>query len=169
MDLRTLTFWKTGAVDRRALISVVGWESGDTHCGLQFSIWVPLLPKCLSCKESVANAGTAGDVGLIPGSGRFPGGGNDNPLLCSCLENPMVRGVWQATIHGVAKSRTWLSKAPLLLIPLVLLLNKTRLQHWIYLSKEWFMHVYSFFFFFFSWAKVFLQNSVKLSSKAFRL
>ena len=110
MDLGTLTFWKTGAIDRRALISVVGWQSGDTHCGLQFSIWVSLLPRCLSGKESAANAGTVGDVGLIPGSGRFPEGGNDNLLLCSCLENAMVRESLQATIHGVAKSQTWLSK-----------------------------------------------------------
>ena len=43
---------------------------------------------------------------LIPGSGRSPGGGNGNPLQCSCLGNPMVRGIWQATVHGVAKSQT---------------------------------------------------------------
>ena len=46
----------------------------------------------------------AGDEGFIPGSGRFPGGGNGNPLQCSCLENPMNRGTWQATVHRVAKS-----------------------------------------------------------------
>ena len=46
----------------------------------------------------------AGDVGLIPGSGRSPGEGNGNPLLYSCLGNPMDRGAWQATVHGVAKS-----------------------------------------------------------------
>ena len=45
----------------------------------------------------------AGEVDLIPGSGRFPGGGNGHPLQCSCLENPMDRGTWQATVHGVAK------------------------------------------------------------------
>ena len=48
----------------------------------------------------------AGDAGLIPGSGRSPGGGNGNPLQYSCLENPMDRGAWGATVHGVAKSRT---------------------------------------------------------------
>ena len=48
----------------------------------------------------------AGDVVLIPGSGRFPRGGNDNPLQYSSLENPMDRGVWQATVLGVAKSQT---------------------------------------------------------------
>ena len=45
----------------------------------------------------------AGDVGSIPGSGRSPGEGNGNPLQYSCLENPMDRGAWQATVHGVAK------------------------------------------------------------------
>ena len=48
----------------------------------------------------------AGDVGLIPGSERSPGEGNDNPLQYSSLENPMDRGVWQATVLGVAKSQT---------------------------------------------------------------
>ena len=45
----------------------------------------------------------AGDTGLVPGSGRFPGGGNGNPLQYSCLGHPMGRGAWQATVHGVAK------------------------------------------------------------------
>ena len=43
------------------------------------------------------NAGDIRDLGLIPGSGRSPGGGHGNPLQYSCLENPMDRGVWQAT------------------------------------------------------------------------
>ena len=51
----------------------------------------------------------AGDVDTIPGSGRFPGGGNGKPLQYSCLGNPMDRGAWWATIHGVAKSRTGLT------------------------------------------------------------
>ena len=45
-----------------------------------------------------------GDAGLILGSGRPPGGENVNPLQYSCLENPMDRGAWQATVHGVAQS-----------------------------------------------------------------
>ena len=56
-----------------------------------------------------ANAGDTGDVGLIPGLGRSPGGGNDNPLQYSCLENPMDRGTWRAAVHGVAKRQTQLS------------------------------------------------------------
>ena len=51
----------------------------------------------------------AGGVGSIPRLGRFPGEGNGNPLQYSCLGNPMDRGAWQATVHGVAKSRTRLS------------------------------------------------------------
>ena len=53
-------------------------------------------------KNPPANAGDAGDVGLILGSGTFPGGGNGNPLQYSCLENPMDGGAWRATLHGVA-------------------------------------------------------------------
>ena len=45
----------------------------------------------------------AGDIGSIPGSGRSPGVGNGNPLLCSCLGNPMDREAWQAIVHEVAK------------------------------------------------------------------
>ena len=47
-------------------------------------------------------------MGFDPGSGRSPGGGHGNPLQYSCLENPMDRGPWRATVHGVAKSQTWL-------------------------------------------------------------
>ena len=63
----------------------------------------------LVVKNPPANAGDARDTGSIPGSGRSPRGGNDNPLQYSSLENPMDRGAWRATIHGVAKSRTQLS------------------------------------------------------------
>ena len=64
------------------------------------------LPRWFSGKEPPANAG---DLGSIPGSGRSPGEGNDNPLQYSHLGNPMNRGAWQATVHGVVKSRTRLS------------------------------------------------------------
>ena len=60
-------------------------------------------------KNLPANAGATGDVGWIPGSGRSPGAGNDKPLQYSCLGNPMNKGVWQATVHGVTESRTRLS------------------------------------------------------------
>ena len=51
----------------------------------------------------------AGEPGLILGSRRSSEEGNGNPLQYSCLENPMERGAWQAIVHGVAKSRTWMS------------------------------------------------------------
>ena len=57
-------------------------------------------------KESACNAG---DLGSIPGLGRSPGEGNGNPLQYSCLENPVDRGAWWATVHGVAKGGTRLS------------------------------------------------------------
>ena len=57
-------------------------------------------------KNLLANAGDVRDVGLIPGSGGSSGVGNGNPLQYSCLENPMEREAWQATVHGVSKSRT---------------------------------------------------------------
>ena len=53
--------------------------------------------QCRKCKSSV------------PGWGRSPGGGHDNSLRCSCLENPMDRGAWRATVHGVATSDTQLN------------------------------------------------------------
>ena len=53
--------------------------------------------------EVKVSACNAGDLGLIPRSGRAPGEGNGNPLQYSCLENPMDRGAWWATVHGVAK------------------------------------------------------------------
>ena len=58
----------------------------------------------LGIKNLPANAGDARYASSIPGSGRSPGEGNGNPLQYSCLGNPMDRGVWQATVHGVAKS-----------------------------------------------------------------
>ena len=62
-------------------------------------------------KNPSANAGIARDSGLIPGSGRSPGGGNANPLQYSCLENPTDRGSWRASFHGVEESPTRLSTA----------------------------------------------------------
>ena len=60
-------------------------------------------------KNPPANAGDAREVRLILGSGKIPGVGNGAQLQYSCLENPMDRGAWQATVHGVTKSQTQLS------------------------------------------------------------
>ena len=59
-----------------------------------------------SKKKSACNAG---DLGSIPGLGRSPGEGNGNPFQYSCPENSMVRGFWQAIVHGIANSQTLLS------------------------------------------------------------
>ena len=64
------------------------------------------LPYSSDGKESACNAR---DLGSIPGSGRSPGEGNGNPLQYSCLENLMDRGILQAIVHGVTKSRTELN------------------------------------------------------------
>ena len=56
--------------------------------------------------EVKVSAFNAGDLGSIPGLGRSPGEGNGNPLQYPCLENPMDRGAWWATVHGVTKSQT---------------------------------------------------------------
>ena len=70
--------------------NVSGW------CGMASQV-------ALVVKNPPANA-VVRDVGLIPGWGRSPGGGQGSPLQYSCLENPMDRGVWQATVHRVIKS-----------------------------------------------------------------
>ena len=57
-------------------------------------------------KNLPANVGDTRDLASVPGLGRSPGEGNDNPLQYSCLENPMDRGAWRATAHMVAKSQT---------------------------------------------------------------
>ena len=65
------------------------------------------LPHSSVGKKSACNAG---EPGSIPRLGRSSGEGNDSPLQYSCLKNPMDRGAWQATAHGVAKSRTQLKR-----------------------------------------------------------
>ena len=60
----------------------------------------------LVVKNLPANTGDTRDTGWIPGLGRFPGGGYGNPCQYSCLENPMDREVWWATVHRVTKSQT---------------------------------------------------------------
>ena len=59
-------------------------------------------------KNPPASAGDIRDMGSVPGLGRSPGGGHGNPLQNSCLENPMDRGAWWATVHWVTKNQTWL-------------------------------------------------------------
>ena len=83
--------------------------SHPQHSYVQFLIYQARVFRSVALSDSVVknlavNAGDIRDWGLIPGSGRSPGGGNDNLLQYSCLENSMDRGAWQATVHGVTKS-----------------------------------------------------------------
>ena len=64
----------------------------------------------LVVKSPSASAGDVRDMGSIPGLGRFPGGGHSNPLHYSCLENPVDRGAWQATVQRVSQSRMQLKR-----------------------------------------------------------
>ena len=61
---------------------------------------------CPDSSEGKESAYNAGDLGLIPGSGRSLGGGNGNPLLYSCMKNSIDRGAWWATVHGVTRTQT---------------------------------------------------------------
>ena len=68
------------------------------------------LPRNAVVKNQPANAGDVRDAGLVPGSGRSPGGGHGKPLQYSCLENSVDRGAWRATVHGVTQSRARLKQ-----------------------------------------------------------
>ena len=93
-------------MDREAWHAVV---YGLAESRTRLSYWTEL-NTVLVVKNLPANAGDIRDAGLIPVLGRSPGVGNGHPLQYSCLENPMDRGAWWATVHGViTKSWTWLS------------------------------------------------------------
>ena len=87
-------------------------STGSQRDGLDWATFthslITGLPWWLSGIDSGCNVGDSGDVGSIPGSGRSPGGGHGSPLQYSCLENPVERWAWQAMVHGVTKSQTWL-------------------------------------------------------------
>ena len=70
---------------------------------LSFAVNLKLLLGFLHSSVGKESACNAGDLNSIPGLGRSPGEGNGNPLQCSCLENPMDRGAWWATVHGTAR------------------------------------------------------------------
>ena len=81
----------------------------------QINILLEVAPQvALVLKKPPANAGSIRDVGLIPGLGRAPGGGNGNSLQYSFLENPMDRGAWQPTVHGAANRWAQLKQLTLL-------------------------------------------------------
>ena len=70
-----------------------------------YSCWL-FIPDFPGGSDSKASAYDVGDPGSIPGSGRSPGEGNGNPLLCSCLENPRDGGAWWDAVYGLAQSWT---------------------------------------------------------------
>ena len=83
-------------------ITVLESRGGQEGVGESDLILAPV--RCSS--DGKESAGNAGDPGLIPGWGRSSGEGNGNPFQYSCLENPMDRGAWRATVLGVTKSQT---------------------------------------------------------------
>ena len=117
--LSCLSPWKKSRIPRIQIIPFLTvfplrlcglWGNPSTFStiALPISLLYYSLYHWLNSKESFCSVGDTGDTGLIPGSGRSPGGGNGNPLKYSCLENNMNRGAWQAAVHGVPKSWTWL-------------------------------------------------------------
>ena len=116
-----------------------------SHCGFNLCpifycvicLFVRVYLEAQLVKYLPANAGDTRDVGLIPGSGRSPGGGNGNPLQYSCLENSVDRGAWWATVCVVAKSQTRLSLVFLLLKELFMLSTISPL------SEMWFSNIFS--------------------------
>ena len=88
------------------------WSQYQAACSSMVLHAVPpcallvLRASVLLLKEPTCSAGASGDSGLITGLGRSPGGGHGNQLQYSCLGNPMERGAWWATVHGVTKSQT---------------------------------------------------------------
>ena len=102
----------------------VGKADGWLHSFIKTRIWfsgsnnnLPIAGGTV-VKNMPANAEVISNTGSAPGSGRSPGVGNSNQLQCSCLENSMDRGAWQATVHGVAKSQTLLSDYIFLTFPM---------------------------------------------------
>ena len=80
-----------------------------TYVYIYIYIYIFFFSTITCSSDGKESACSAGDSGLIPGSGRSPGEGSGNPLQYSCLENSTDRGAWWATVHGVAKSWTRLS------------------------------------------------------------
>ena len=96
---------------RRLIMLKSGTEDKGETGNLSLFLWGPPRPavglrqRVCRVVKNPAQAGATEDTGSISGLGRSPGGGNDNPLQYSCLKNPMDRGAWRATIHGVTESR----------------------------------------------------------------
>ena len=100
MELSIQEYWSGLPFSPPGDLPELGIKPGS--CALQ----ADFLPSEPPGKESACNAGDAGEAGSAPGSGRSSGEGNGYRPQYSCLENPMDRGTWRATVHGVTKSGT---------------------------------------------------------------
>ena len=98
---RAPVWWNMGVQGTR-LSTSTGYNSPENHLKVIVCLRIEYSgdPCWASSKESACHAG---DAGSVPGSGRSPAEGNGNPLQYSCLENPMDRGAWWATVHGVTR------------------------------------------------------------------
>ena len=116
-----IKFWSTCGYISQCMSSLICLSLYATEfevflLGCMSRVWSPylfwgLIPLLAQVVNNLpTNAGDTRDSGSIPGSGRSPGGGNDNPLQDFCLENPMDRGAWQATVYRVTKSQTRLKR-----------------------------------------------------------
>ena len=106
MDVSLSKLWEL-VVDRESIGSQRVGHDWVTE--VNWFIYIKASLVTLVAKNLPANAGDLRDAGLIPGLGRSPRAGRGNPLQYTCLENPIDRGAWKATVLGTAKSRTWLS------------------------------------------------------------
>ena len=104
MGLPAFCLWKNFS-RRMSLLREEHAETKEIVKGDQIILWSLSIIKDLG-KNPLANAGDKTDVGMTPGSGRYPGGGHGNPLQYSCQEKPMDRGSWRAVVHRAAKSQT---------------------------------------------------------------
>ena len=86
------------------------WHVGAIFYFNRYTEWMKRASQMAHGKESACNTGASGDGGSISGSGRSRGGGHGDPLQYSCLENPLDRWAWHASVHRVAKSRTQLKR-----------------------------------------------------------
>ena len=98
----------TGAQTSESLLSIL-W---GLHAQRRNSLMLQAFSNSSAGKEFARHARGTADQGSIPRSGRSPGGGNGNPLQDPCLENPMDRGAWRATVRGVTQSWIQLSAHP---------------------------------------------------------
>ena len=95
----------TGQQKRRHITQGPWFQATEADTSQEGNLFMNITSQVV-VKNVPVNVGDIRNSGLIPGSERFPGIGRGNPLQCSCLENPMDRGAWWATVYGVTKSWT---------------------------------------------------------------